>query len=55
MDEESSRIIEVTDIERPAHWYDGAGATSLRTQAHDSIPGEPFEGGQLCFIASPKP
>jgi hypothetical protein len=54
-DEESSGIIEVTDLVRAASWFDPARRYFLADiQAHYSIPGELYEGGQLYFIASPR-
>ena len=55
VDEESSGIIEVTDIVRSANWYEGGRRYFLAdVQAHYLIPGEQVEGGQLYLIASPK-
>lgn len=55
LDEESSGIIEVTDIVRSARWYERGRRYFLADmQAHYAISGELFEGGQLYLIASPK-
>ena len=55
VDEESSGIIDVTDIVRSAHWYEQGRRYFLATfQAHYPIPGELVEGGQLYLIASPR-
>ena len=55
VDEESSGIIEVTDIVRSANWYEEGRRYFLAdVQAHYLIPGEQVEGGQLYLIASPK-
>jgi hypothetical protein len=46
VDEESSGIIEVTDIVRSAHWFEAGRRYFLADlQAHYSIPGELVEGG----------
>ena len=56
VDEESSGIIEVTDIVKSAHWYEKGRRYFLADlQAHYGIPGELVEGGQLYLIASPDP
>jgi len=55
-DEESSGVIEVTDIVRNANWYEAGRRYYLgNMQAHYGIPGELVEGGQLYLMASPKP
>jgi hypothetical protein len=55
VDEESSGIIEVTDIVRLAQWFEEGRRYFLGDlQAHYSIPGELVEGGQLYLIASPR-
>ena len=55
VDEESSGIIDVTDIVRSAHWYEQGRRYFLADfQAHYPIPGELVEGGQLYLIASPR-
>ena len=55
IDEESSGIIEVTELVRSARWYEHGRRYFLADlQAHYSIPGELYEGGQLYLIASPR-
>ena len=55
VDEESSGIIDVTDIVRSAHWDEQGRRYFLADlQAHYPIPAELVEGGQLHLIASPK-
>jgi hypothetical protein len=55
VDEESSGIIEVTDIVRSARWFEiGRRYFLADLQAHYAIPGELVEGGQVYLIASPK-
>ena len=55
VDEESSGIIEVTDLVRSARWYQHGRRYFLADlQAHYSLPGEFVEGGQLYLVASPK-
>ena len=54
-DEESSGIIEVTDIVKSANWYEAGRRYFLADlQDHHLIPGELVEGGQLYLVASPK-
>ena len=54
--EESSGVIEVTDIVRNARWYEeGRRYYLANMQAHYGIPGELVEGGQVYLMASPKP
>ncbi|MCI0351173.1 MAG: DUF839 domain-containing protein [Acidobacteriales bacterium] len=54
VDEESSGIIEVTDIVKSANWFEQGRRYFLADmQAHYSEPGELVEGGQLYLIASP--
>jgi hypothetical protein len=53
-DEESSGIIEVTEIVRSARWSEhGRRYLLADMQAHYGISGE-LEGGQLYLIASPR-
>lgn len=55
VDEESSGIIEVTNLVRSAWWFDKDRRYYLADlQAHYLIPGELVEGGQLYLVASPK-
>jgi hypothetical protein len=55
VDEESSGIIEVTDIVRTASWFEAGRRYFLADlQAHYPLPGEAVEGGQLYLIASPR-
>jgi hypothetical protein len=55
VDEESSGIIEVTDIVRSANWFEQGRRYFLGDlQAHYLIPGELVEGGQLYLIVSSK-
>jgi hypothetical protein len=55
IDEESSGIIEVTDLVKSANWFEKGRRYFLAdVQAHYAIPGELVEGGQLLLIASPK-
>lgn len=55
VDEESSGIIEVTDLVKTAVWYElGRRYFLADLQAHYAVPGEFVEGGQLYLIASPK-
>ena len=55
VDEESSGIIEVTDIVKTATWFEAGRRYFLADlQAHYAIPGEFVEGGQLYLIASPR-
>ena len=54
-DEESSGIIEVTDIVKSANWYEAGRRYFLGDlQAHFESTVEQVEGGQLYLIASPK-
>ena len=54
-DEESSGVIEVTDIVKNANWYEAGRRYYLgNMQAHYAIPGELVEGGQVYLMASPK-
>lgn len=54
-DEESSGVIEVTDIVRNANWYEAGRRYYLgNMQAHYSLPGELVQGGQVYLMASPK-
>jgi hypothetical protein len=54
-DEESSGIIEVTEIVRSARWSEhGRRYLLADMQAHYGISGELVEGGQLYLIASPR-
>ena len=56
VDEESSGVIEVTDIVRHANWYEAGRRYYLgNMQAHYDLPGELVQGGQLYLMASPKP
>jgi hypothetical protein len=56
IDEESSGIIEVTDIVRHANWYEEGRRYYLADmQAHFNISGPLVQGGQLFLIAAPKP
>lgn len=53
-DEESSGIVEVSDLVRDAKWYQGNYRYYLAdVQAHYTIAGELVEGGQLLMIAVP--
>ena len=55
-DEEHSGIIEVTNLVRPASWFQAGRRYFLGvTQAHYPIPGELVEGGQFYLLASPTP
>jgi hypothetical protein len=55
IDEESSGIIEVTDIVKSAWWFEHGRRYFLADlQDHHLIPGEEVEGGQLYLVASPK-
>jgi hypothetical protein len=55
VDEESSGVIEVTDLVQSARWFEmGRRYFLADLQAHYSIPGELYEGGQLYLFASPK-
>ena len=55
MDEESSGIIEVTDLVTSAWWYQHGRRYYLGDlQAHNLIPGELVEGGQLYLLVSPR-
>jgi hypothetical protein len=55
-DEESSGIIEVTDLVKPALWYQPGRRYFLADmQAHYSLPGDLVQGGQLYLLASPAP
>jgi secreted PhoX family phosphatase len=54
-DEESSGVIEVTELVKAANWYEPGRRYFLADlQAHYEIAGELVEGGQLYMIASPK-
>lgn len=54
-DEESSGIIEVTDIVRNANWYEKGRRYFLAVmQAHYALPSPLVEGGHFYLIASPK-
>ena len=54
-DEESSGIIEVTDIVKSANWYESGRRYFLADlQAHYETTAELVEGGQLYLVASPK-
>jgi hypothetical protein len=56
VDEENSGVIEVTELVKPARWYERGRRYFLADmQAHYLIPGEVYEGGQLYLFASPKP
>ncbi len=53
--EESSGVIEVTDIVSSANWYEAGRRYYLANmQAHYPIEGELVEGGQVYLMASPK-
>ena len=53
--EESSGVIEVTDIVQSANWYEtGRRYYLANMQAHYPIDGEFVEGGQVYLVASPK-
>jgi hypothetical protein len=55
VDEESSGIIEVTDLVTSAWWYQHGRRYYLGDlQAHNLIPGELVEGGQLYLLVSPR-
>jgi hypothetical protein len=55
VDEESSGIIEVTDLVTSAWWYQHGRRYYLGDlQAHNPIPGELVEGGQLYLLVSPR-
>jgi hypothetical protein len=55
VDEESSGVIEVTDVVLSARWFEEGRRYFLAdVQAHYPIPGELVEGGQLYLIASPR-
>jgi hypothetical protein len=55
VDEDSSGIIEVTDLVTSAWWYQrGRRYYVADIQAHNPIPGELFEGGQLYLLAGPR-
>jgi hypothetical protein len=55
MDEESSGVIEVTDLVEHARWYERGRRYYLADmQAHYAIPGELVEGGQLYLVAGPR-
>ena len=55
VDEESSGVIEVTNIVRSARWYEPGRRYYLSDlQAHNELGGELVEGGQLYLIASPR-
>ena len=54
-DEESSGIIEVTEIVKSANWYESGRRYFLADlQAHYETTAELVEGGQLYLVASPK-
>ncbi|MDZ7594986.1 MAG: hypothetical protein U0932_10085 [Thiobacillus sp.] len=54
-DEESSGVIDVTDIVANANWYEAGRRYYLgNMQAHYNIPGELVQGGQVYLMASPK-
>lgn len=54
-DEESSGVIEVTDIVASANWYEPGRRYYLgNMQAHYGLGGELVEGGQMYLMASPK-
>jgi len=55
VDEESSGIIEVTDVVRSANWFEAGRRYFLADiQAHYTNSAELVEGGQLYLVASPK-
>ena len=55
IDEESSGIIEVTDIMRAANWYEEGRRYFLADmQSHNSLPNPFVQGGQLYLVISPK-
>jgi hypothetical protein len=54
-DEESSGVIDVTEIVKSANWYEQGRRYYLADiQTHYGIAGELVEGGQLYLIASPR-
>ena len=54
-DEESSGIIEVTDLVKEANWYEAGRRYYLADmQAHYALPAPLVQGGQLYLVASPK-
>jgi PEP-CTERM motif/Bacterial protein of unknown function (DUF839) len=56
VDEESSGIIDVTDLFKDASWYSGGRIFLADVQAHYLISGELVEGGQLLLLqAVPEP
>jgi len=56
VDEESSAVIEITDLVKSANWYEeGRRYFAATLQAHYDEPSPLIEGGQLFLFASPKP
>jgi hypothetical protein len=56
VDEESSGIIDVTDLFKDASWYSGGRIFLADVQAHYLISGELVEGGQLLLLhTAPEP
>ena len=55
VDEESSGIIDVTDLFRDASWYSGERVLLTDVQAHYLISGQAVEGGQLLLAVVPEP
>jgi hypothetical protein len=54
IDEESSGILDVTDLVRHARWYQKGRQYFLADmQAHYDIPGALVQGGQFYLVASP--
>jgi hypothetical protein len=49
-DEESSGILDVTDLFRNASWYTGGQILLADVQAHYPVAGELVEGGQLLLL-----
>ena len=49
-DEESSGILDVTDLFKDASWYTGGRLLLADVQAHYLISGELVEGGQLLLL-----
>lgn len=55
VDEESSGVIEITDLVKSARWYEAGRRYYLGDmQAHYTLPGELVEGGQLYLMVSPR-
>jgi len=50
VDEESSGILDVTDLFKDASWYNGGKVFLADVQAHYLISGELVEGGQLLLL-----